>query len=64
MCRRSKLPERHLGCKNPFAQHAISIALGRNFGFDPGEYPAGRRRMARVWAIPGFIKMPGIPSYY
>jgi glutathione S-transferase len=41
-----------------------AIALSRDFGIDHDEYPASRRWMARVRAIPGFITMPGIPSYY
>lgn len=41
-----------------------AIALSRDFGIDHDEYPALRRWMARVRTIPGFITMPGIPSYH
>lgn len=41
-----------------------AIALSRDFGVDHDEYPALRRWMARVRTIPGFITMPGIPSYH
>jgi glutathione S-transferase len=41
-----------------------AIALSRDFGIDHDEYPALRRWMRRVRAVPGFITMPGIPNYY
>jgi len=41
-----------------------AIALCRDFGIDHDEYPALRRWMARVRTIPGFVTMPGIPSYH
>jgi glutathione S-transferase len=41
-----------------------AIALSRDFGVDHDEYPALRRWMRRVRAIPGFITMPGIPAYH
>jgi glutathione S-transferase len=41
-----------------------AIALCRDFGIDHDEYPALRRWMARLRTIPGFITMPGIPSYH
>ncbi len=41
-----------------------AIALSRDFGIDHDEFPALRRWMRRVRAVPGFITMPGIPSYY
>ncbi|MCX5516546.1 glutathione S-transferase family protein [Kaistia algarum] len=41
-----------------------SIALSRDFGIDHDEYPALRRWMRRVRAIPGFVTMPGIPDYH
>jgi glutathione S-transferase len=41
-----------------------AIALSRDFGIDHDEYPALRRWMRRVRAIPGFITMPGIPAYH
>jgi glutathione S-transferase len=41
-----------------------AIALSRDFGIDHDEYPALRRWMARVRIIPGFLTMPGIPSYH
>ena len=40
------------------------IALCRDFGIDHDEYPALRRWMARLRTIPGFVTMPGIPSYH
>ncbi len=40
------------------------IALSRDFGVDHDEFPALRRWMRRVRAIPGFITMPGIPDYH
>jgi glutathione S-transferase len=41
-----------------------AIALSRDFGIEHEEYPALRRWMRRVRAIPGFITMPGIPSFH
>jgi glutathione S-transferase len=41
-----------------------SMALSRDFGIDHDEYPALRRWMRRVRAIPGFLTMPGIPDYH
>jgi glutathione S-transferase len=41
-----------------------SIALSRDFAIDHDEYPALRRWMRRVRAIPGFVTMPGIPDYH
>lgn len=40
------------------------IALSRDFAIDHDEYPALRRWMRRVRALPGFITMPGIPDYH
>jgi glutathione S-transferase len=39
-----------------------AIALSRDFGIDHDEYPALRRWMRHVRAIPGFVTMTGIPS--
>jgi glutathione S-transferase len=41
-----------------------AIALSRDFGIDHDEYPALRRWMGQMRTIPGFIAMPGIPSYH
>jgi len=41
-----------------------AIALSRDFGVEHEAYPALRRWMRRVRAIPGFIPMPGIPDYH
>ncbi len=41
-----------------------AFALSRDFGVDHDEYPALRRWMRRVRAIPGFMTMPGIPAFY
>jgi glutathione S-transferase len=41
-----------------------AIALSRDFGVDHDEFPALRRWMARLRTIPGFVTMPGIPSYH
>jgi glutathione S-transferase len=41
-----------------------AIALSRDFGIDHDEYPALRRWMAMLRTIPGFVTMPGIPSYH
>jgi glutathione S-transferase len=41
-----------------------AIALSRDFGVEHDEYPALRRWMRRIRAIPGFITMPGIPAYH
>jgi glutathione S-transferase len=41
-----------------------AIALSRDFGIDHDEYPALRRWMVRLRTIPGFVTMPGIPSYH
>jgi glutathione S-transferase len=41
-----------------------AIALSRDFGIDHDEYPALRRWMAQVRTMPGFITMPGIPSFH
>ena len=40
-----------------------AIALSRDFGIEHEEYPALRRWIRRVRALPGFVTMPGIPSY-
>jgi glutathione S-transferase len=40
-----------------------AIALSRDFGIEHEAYPALRRWMRRVRALPGFVTMPGIPSY-
>jgi glutathione S-transferase len=41
-----------------------AIALSRDFGIEHDEYPALRRWMRRVRAVPGFVTMPGIPAYH
>ena len=41
-----------------------AIALSRDIGIDHEAYPALRRWMRRVRAIPGFMTMPGIPAYH
>lgn len=41
-----------------------AIALSRDFGVDHDAYPALRRWMRRVRALPGFVTMPGIPDYH
>jgi glutathione S-transferase len=41
-----------------------SIALSRDSGIEHDAYPALRRWMRRVRAIPGFRTMPGIPDYH
>lgn len=41
-----------------------AIALSRDFAIEHEAYPALRRWMRRLRAIPGFITMPGIPDYY
>jgi glutathione S-transferase len=41
-----------------------SIALSRDFGVEHDQFPALRRWMRRVRAIPGFVTMPGIPAYH
>jgi glutathione S-transferase len=41
-----------------------AIALSRDFSIEHEAYPALRRWIRRVRAIPGFITMPGIPDYY
>lgn len=41
-----------------------AFALSRDFSIEHEAYPALRRWMHRVRAIPGFITMPGIPDYY
>jgi glutathione S-transferase len=41
-----------------------SIALSRDCGIEHEAYPALRRWMRRVRALPGFITMPGIPDYH
>jgi glutathione S-transferase len=41
-----------------------AIALSRDFGIEHEEYPSLRRWMRRVRKIPGFVTMPGIPSYH
>jgi len=41
-----------------------AIALSRDFDVDHDEYPALRRWMRRVRALPGFVTMPGIPDYH
>jgi glutathione S-transferase len=40
------------------------IALSRDSGIEHEAYPALRRWMRRVRALPGFITMPGIPDYH
>ena len=67
------LTARHLAGASWFAGHAPSladialfppIALSRDFGVDHDEYPALRRWMRAMRALPGFITMPGIPDYH
>ena len=41
-----------------------AIALSRDCGIEHEAYPALRRWMRRVRALPGFITMPGIPDYH
>ena len=41
-----------------------AIALSRDFGVEHEAYPALRRWMRRLRALPGFISMPGIPDYH
>ncbi len=41
-----------------------AIALSRDSGIEHDPYPALRRWMRRVRALPGFITMPGIPDYH
>jgi glutathione S-transferase len=41
-----------------------AIALSRDFGIDHDEFAALRRWMDRMRTLPGFITMPGIPSYH
>ncbi len=41
-----------------------AIALSRDFGIDHDEFAALRRWMDHVRTLPGFITMPGIPSYH
>jgi glutathione S-transferase len=41
-----------------------AIALSRDFGIEHDEYPALRRWMRRVRGVPGFVPMPGVPSFY
>jgi glutathione S-transferase len=41
-----------------------AIALSRDFGIEHEAYPALRRWMRRLRAVPGFITMPGIPAYH
>jgi glutathione S-transferase len=41
-----------------------AIALSRDAGIEHDEYPALRRWMRRMRAIPGFKTMPGIPDYH
>lgn len=41
-----------------------AIALSRDFGVDHDAYPALRRWMRRLRALPGFVTMPGIPDYH
>lgn len=41
-----------------------AIALSRDFGVEHEAYPALRRWMRRVRALPGFVTMPGIPDYH
>ncbi len=41
-----------------------SFALSRDIGIDHEAYPALRRWMRRVRALPGFMSMPGIPDYH
>jgi glutathione S-transferase len=41
-----------------------AIALSRDFRIEHDEYPALRRWMRHVRHVPGFVTMPGIPSYH
>lgn len=41
-----------------------AIALSRDVGIDHEPYPALRRWMRRLRALPGFLTMPGIPDYH
>ncbi|WP_027578623.1 glutathione S-transferase family protein [Bradyrhizobium sp. Ai1a-2] len=41
-----------------------AIALSRDFGIEHEAYPALRRWMRLLRAIPGFMTMPGISDYY
>jgi glutathione S-transferase len=41
-----------------------AFALSRDFGIDHDEYAGLRRWERRMRALPGFITMPGIPSYH
>ncbi len=41
-----------------------SIALSRDAGIEHDAYPALRRWIRRVRAMPGFRTMPGIPEFY
>jgi glutathione S-transferase len=41
-----------------------SVALSRDYGVEHEAYPALRRWMRKVRGLPGFIAMPGIPSYH
>ena len=41
-----------------------AIALSRDHGIDHEAYPALRRWMRSVRALPGFRTMPGIPDYH
>lgn len=41
-----------------------SFALSRDYSVDHEAYPALRRWMHNVRRLPGFMTMPGIPSYY
>lgn len=41
-----------------------SIALSRDAGIEHDAYPALRRWIRRVRALPGFRTMPGIPEFY
>jgi glutathione S-transferase len=41
-----------------------AFVLSRDFEIEHEAYPALRRWMRRVRTIPGFVTMPGIPSYH
>jgi glutathione S-transferase len=41
-----------------------SAALSNDYGVEHDAYPALRRWISRVRALPGFTSMPGVPQYY
>jgi glutathione S-transferase len=40
------------------------VCLSTDYGLEHDVYPALRRWIRRVRALPGFLTMPGIPNYY